>query len=671
MSVPSEPVLGSYSGTIRPLSELNSVTLYWDPPVSNGGSPILSYYISSIQGPDSQSPYISVSPTNRSFQIQTLMNKTNYTYMIAASNSFGVGPFSMYRTVQPGQTPNIVQNVGISTLNTLVGDSVLLSWTPPVSDGTIPDPLWYVITPASTNPNDPIFSQEAQGRVSVDGWQQTYTYSGLNLSTTSYSFLVQAVNDPGYSPNTSITSTVGIPFSRVPIFYLDASNYNSVSGVWSDLSPNNVTFTTANTGGIVKQSSYLSLNGGTNTSLSSTTPILCQRFSTLTYASWVRLTSNYPATTNRGLFSELFSGTNMPQFLFRTPGSNKDGPSVWYGQFFTTIFQSTTQFVKLVKDAWTHIAITYSTNTINNTTMVTYINGECIGSTILAAAPTIPTNLGFVIGRAHIAGTETKADIGQTVFFDSVLTLTDIQQIYTLQNNISYTLPQYTSTTNRFLWLDPTTYTSGGSSWQNRANTNSLNASILYGTAIKPNPYAVTFCNTAFQILGGFGGVLSTYTISVWFKPSTTLTGFSTSLICEQSDGTNMNYGIMLGWRGPNNNISNSLNAVTQNTSWNYGPAYNVKLNQWQNVTITCSAFTDTIIYTYINGFEYDFPYTFFNVGPTSSGLPTRIGMGWTGNNSDPLRMYVGDIGSIMVYDTILSPTDILTNYAVEANTYR
>lgn len=673
MSVPSEPVLGSYSGTIRPLCESSSITLYWDPPLSNGGFPIQSYLISCMQGPDSQT-YI-VSPSIRYHTINGLSNCINYTYMIAGSNSQGLGPFSIYRTVQPGRPPNEVQNVYISTMNGLQGQSVFIQWDAPQEQDDIPQPQWYVITPAATNGNDPIFSLEAQGRISLDGWDSRYVYDTLRLSTTAYSFLVQAVNDPGYSPNRSQTSTVGNVFSTMPIFWLEASNYNPTNGIWSDVSPNQSFFTAGSPSGIQKFDSYLSLDGSSLAFFTCTQNSMKKNFSTFTFSSWIRLQSTYTTTTDRGIFGEINTGIATPQFQIRTRGPSgvtANSPSFWYSEFYSaSAWRSTIQYVNFVRDAWTHITVTVSTNFVDKTTIVTYINGVQNGVTNFSNAATNPQKDGFALARSIIGPTTTtKCDIGQTVFFDSVLTSTNILQIYNLRNGIQYSTPSYTSTQNQLAWFDPTLYTSG--TWQNRAIPGSYDALVFYGSATKSASYALTFSNTAFRIPGGFGGTLSSFTISAWFNPSVTFTGFSTSIFADESDGTRMNFAVGLGWRGPVNTLTNSINGLLLNSTWQYGPAYLGATQRWQNLTYTCSNNgTNTTIFTYVNGRIYDFSYTFPNFLPATPGTGIRIGMCWEGDNSVSTRMFRGDIGSILVYNTVLSEKDILQNYAVEANLYR
>jgi hypothetical protein len=77
--------------------------------------------------------------------------------------------------------------------------SALVSWTPPSTtpDATI---LWYVIESSSTNPSDPVLKFTADGLT-----QTSYYIEGLNTNS-SYTFKVNAVNCPGYSPQIQTNS---------------------------------------------------------------------------------------------------------------------------------------------------------------------------------------------------------------------------------------------------------------------------------------------------------------------------------------------------------------------------------------------------------------------------------------------------------------------------------
>ena len=68
-------------------------TLFWDPPSSNGGSPVTSYVVTPYAGAAAQAPTTVDDVT--STRIVGLTNGTSYTFTVTAVNEFGAGPPSL------------------------------------------------------------------------------------------------------------------------------------------------------------------------------------------------------------------------------------------------------------------------------------------------------------------------------------------------------------------------------------------------------------------------------------------------------------------------------------------------------------------------------------------------------------------------------------------------
>ena len=188
ITVPGPPILSkSNPSQIKPLCQDGSITIFWSPPASDGGSPITGYTIS-LQGPIGDPVIVTIDGTGANiYTFSSLTNGYEYAITIAAVNLIGTGPNAAYRVVEPGLKPDPPTNAVLSIINST---SVNVAWSAPASDGdaTI---KWYVIKIFSSG--DPVI------RLSAHGSDRMKLITGLDSAKT-YSFYVYAVNDPGYSP---------------------------------------------------------------------------------------------------------------------------------------------------------------------------------------------------------------------------------------------------------------------------------------------------------------------------------------------------------------------------------------------------------------------------------------------------------------------------------------
>jgi hypothetical protein len=225
MSVPGPIVLTNNNPQlIRPHATNQTLTFYWTAPSSDGGSAITGYDFHEISPTDQLTQY---GPTIRAITIPSLTNGTEYAYEIAARNENGLGPYSQFRVVQPGNKPSIVTSMTLT--NVKVDDSYNLTWVAPSSDGgaTI---KWYVITINNS------FTGATIVKSSTYGTDRQKTYYGLGPNLDYY---INAVNDPGYSP------TLRLPSSLITLV---ASTYSG-SGTWLNSSQNSDIVVGATLGG--------------------------------------------------------------------------------------------------------------------------------------------------------------------------------------------------------------------------------------------------------------------------------------------------------------------------------------------------------------------------------------------------------------------------------------
>jgi hypothetical protein len=166
-------------------------TVSFTTPASDGGSPIISYTVTSspggLTGTGSTSPII----------VTGLTNGTLYTFTVTATNAVGTSTASSpSNSVTPAMVPDAPTALSASAGNAEVG----LSWTAPGSDGgsAITD---YVI--------EYKLSSDSSWTVFADGVGITTSVTVTGLTNNlSYDFRVSAVNSIGQGPINSTTTTL-------------------------------------------------------------------------------------------------------------------------------------------------------------------------------------------------------------------------------------------------------------------------------------------------------------------------------------------------------------------------------------------------------------------------------------------------------------------------------
>ena len=186
---------------IRPEALQSSLDFWYDGASSNGSS-ITQYQFT--DGTITSNVSSSVAPYR--YELKGLTTGTSYSFTIAASNAAGLGPANPFRTVIPGLLPSAPTSPSYSLL---VTNKYLISWTLPVSDGgaTL---LGFVLTGYPLDASENIIDNDPSILIKVSVLGATTTEGDITLSNSypKWKVLVQAVNDPGYSPATCFTSTI-------------------------------------------------------------------------------------------------------------------------------------------------------------------------------------------------------------------------------------------------------------------------------------------------------------------------------------------------------------------------------------------------------------------------------------------------------------------------------
>ncbi len=181
-------------------STTSSITLTWNPPSFNGGSPVTSYLIKRDDGPQT-SYQTAVSVATTSYTFSSLSSSTlYYRIVVTAVNAIGQGDYSVVATYLSAGAPSVPLTFVVSSQSVTEID---LSWAAPSSNGGC-SVEGYVLYMESVD--SPGFSIIFDGRTSA----QITSYSVLRptiSSSKSYIFALQSKNCGYYSSNVTVTAT--------------------------------------------------------------------------------------------------------------------------------------------------------------------------------------------------------------------------------------------------------------------------------------------------------------------------------------------------------------------------------------------------------------------------------------------------------------------------------
>lgn len=202
-----------------------SVPVSWQPPLNDGGSDILSYFIYDVGGQilGNVSGNTLTYNVTHDYSGNALVNETPYTFNVKAlnKNGFGavVGPNAT--TATPYATPTIPLNLSYSSQT----GQVIVEWSPPANASDLPNPFNYVYNLKDGSNN--VVSDET-----VSSTTTSKTFTGLTDLAT-YTFTIYA---------TGSNSTVGpsatldvIPSSLATQLWLtlESSGANNYTARWS------------------------------------------------------------------------------------------------------------------------------------------------------------------------------------------------------------------------------------------------------------------------------------------------------------------------------------------------------------------------------------------------------------------------------------------------------
>ncbi len=363
------------------------VDMSFSAPTSNGGSTILYYIITDIDG------NIDSSGTTSPIRVNGLTNGTSYTFYVNAVNVYGTGSASTGVTATPYSsisTPSDPQNVSAVAGNTYVE----IIFSAPVSDGgsTITN---YIITDS----DDTVVASGTYSPIRIDGL----------TNGTSYTFYVKAVNAAGIGTSSAPISAT--PYSNTTVPDAPTDVVASTGNTYID-----ITFSgPANDGGspilyyIITDSDDNSVASGTNS------PIRVDGLTNGTsYTFYVKAVNDVGfGSSSSGVTVTPYTIPSEPQNVSATAGNTYadilfSAPETDGGSSILSYIITDPNDITTASGSSLSIRVSGLTNGITYTFYVKAVNAAGIGSpsapvsVIPYTVPSEPLNVRALAGNAYI-----------------------------------------------------------------------------------------------------------------------------------------------------------------------------------------------------------------------------------------------------------------------------
>ena len=146
----------------------------------------------------------------------------------------------------------------------------------------------------------------------------------------------------------------------------------------------------------------------------------------------------------------------------------------------------------------------------------------------------------------------------------------------------------------------------------------------------------------------------NTCTISIWFYNTSNYTDINRGIFSTYNDSTGHN-GFYMGTWNSSFNLSRD-----NNVGWGNTVLPSLSINTWYNVTVTSDSSGSGTIKVYLNG----------GLQTTITGKTTHVDVLNIGRTRYNANYWKGYIAKTMVYDTVLTGTEVLNNYNSQKTTF-
>jgi fibronectin type 3 domain-containing protein len=202
---PPPPTVPDPPQNLKAVGGDGTVSLTWDAPGDDGGSPILYYHIYRGTSPDQLSRYATVGGNARSFMDTGVTNGQTYWYEVSAENDVGEGGRSNEASATPVAPPR-PPGPPVDLRATAGDGSVQLDWSAPADNGGSPVTK-YNIYRGTTSGQLAFLAQVPP----VTSYLDTTVTNGVK-----YFYHVTAVNSAGEGPPSNEVSATPMPTATAP-----------------------------------------------------------------------------------------------------------------------------------------------------------------------------------------------------------------------------------------------------------------------------------------------------------------------------------------------------------------------------------------------------------------------------------------------------------------------
>jgi fibronectin type 3 domain-containing protein len=223
-AMPLSLTLPSVCLNLEALAGDGYIILTWDAPVSEGGGPIINYWIYKGTAPDSETFYIEIGNIT-TYNDTSVTAGITYYYKVSAVNINGEGPLSN----EASATPPTVPFAPLNLIATGEIGYIELSWNVPTSDGGAPITNYRIYR--GTSPGSETFYD-------ITGNVTTFMDMGVTPGVTYY-YRVSAVNIVGEGPlsNEAFATPPAVPSEPLNLTAIAGNGYIVLS--WDEPASDN------------------------------------------------------------------------------------------------------------------------------------------------------------------------------------------------------------------------------------------------------------------------------------------------------------------------------------------------------------------------------------------------------------------------------------------------
>lgn len=205
-----------------------------------------------------------------------------------------------------------------------------------------------------------------------------------------------------------------------------------------------------------------------------------------------------------------------------------------------------------------------------------------------------------------------------------------------------------------------TSYPTTGTVWLNVSPTGSATASLVNGVNFLSEGFLnFSDSNSQYATLPNIGN-LSHWTVEVWFRLTTDLNSKVTSLVCNNFNGSNLNFSV-----GTNNAPTNyNLCVGFFNGAWRNTTGFTPTTNTWYQVV---GSYDGATVRQYVDGVANGGTLTYS--GTPTSGGEVRMMRRWDSTVTSS-NLVNGDLAIVRIYNRALSATEILSNYNAQSGRF-